>query len=449
MQRITMGKSFDRRVWILTWGELASSIGYFSIWPFFSMYTTGRLGATPLAAGLMLTLNGAAGIAGQLISGHLADSRGRRPVMLAGLGLQALALVGLALTRDLRSIAVLTMLHGLGSPLFLPAAHAVIADVTPPGRRMEAYGLLRVAVNAGCAIGALVGGAVAARSLLPAFWGTAAVLAAFAVIIAVTLPESSPRPHETGGAPAPDPPGPGDSPGPGDAPTPGARPSAAARPTTRDRQQRPPAPPVGAGYAQVLADRVFLLVVGASFLVCLVYNQIGVTLNIFLRDARGMGEQQFGYLVTLNGLMVVLLQMPIARRIRGKWLGAAMAGGAALYAVGFAGWARVGSLPALLAFMAVVTLGEMVLAPGLTQLAADLAPPELRARYLAFSSLPWSGSNLVAPVAGGALLGRYGGENLFTGAAVLALVSALIYLLLNTAIATRTGMRIRVTGRRR
>lgn len=48
------------------------------------------------------------------------------------------------------------------------------------------------------------------------------------------------------------------------------------------------------------------------------------------------------------------------------------------------------------------------------------------ARYLAFSSLSWSGSNLVAPVAGGALLGRYGSERLFTGAAVLALASGLV-----------------------
>ncbi|MDI6824455.1 MAG: MFS transporter [Bacillota bacterium] len=423
-----MGKRFDRRVWILVWGELVSSIGYFAIWPFFSMYTTGRLGATPLVAGLMLTLNGAAGIAGQLLSGYLADTRGRRPVMLAGLGLQSLALAGLALARDLRYVSLLAMVHGLGSPLFLPAAHAVVADVTPGGRRMEAYGLLRVAVNAGCAIGALVGGTVAARSLLPAFWGTAVVLAAWMVIIAVTFPESSPPRHRTSDAPPSDAPDrTGDAP-PSDAPAPGS----AAAP--------------GAGYARVLADRVFVLVVGASFLTCLVYNQIGVTLNIFLRDARGIGEQQFGYLVTLNGLMVVLLQMPIARHIRGRWLGAAMAGGAALYAIGFAGWARVGSLPALLTFMAVVTLGEMVLAPGLTQVAADLAPPDLRARYLAFSSLSWSGSSLVAPVAGGALLGRYGGENLFTGAAALALVSALIYLPLNAPIAARIGGRPHPTG---
>lgn len=62
-------------------------------------------------------------------------------------------------------------------------------------------------------------------------------------------------------------------------------------------------------------DASFLRSILALVLITLAFDQMYVTLALFLREHYQLGPQWVGYLFTLNGLMVVALQIPISRRI--------------------------------------------------------------------------------------------------------------------------------------
>ena len=59
--------------------------------------------------------------------------------------------------------------------------------------------------------------------------------------------------------------------------------------------------------------------------------------------------------------------------------------------------------------MVVYTLGEMVIAPSSDSLAADLAPPGARGRYLSVYQVGWSVGAVVVPLGGAFLLGARSG----------------------------------------
>ena len=128
--------------------------------------------------------------------------------------------------------------------MFLTANNAMLADFTPPARRSEAYGISRVANNAGMVTGPLVaalllGAGFGYRTL---FASGGLVCALFLIVVLVYLKES--------------------------------RPAAAAA-----------SPPPGGGYRVVLGDRRFLALCAIALLPLYGFGQIFITLPVLLRDS--------------------------------------------------------------------------------------------------------------------------------------------------------------------
>ncbi len=101
----------------------------------------------------------------------------------------------------------------------------------------------------------------------------------------------------------------------------------------------------------------------ANILIGIVYVQMNSTLAVYLRDFHGIAEQQFGYIMSLNAAMVVVMQFGITRRIRSKppmWM---MALGCVFYAVGFGMYGFVSVYGLFLLAMAIITIGEMIVSP--------------------------------------------------------------------------------------
>jgi DHA1 family tetracycline resistance protein-like MFS transporter len=112
-----------------------------------------------------------ANFAAQFPSGWLADRWGRKPVLMAGLLVQAvLSLAYLAVTDPLLFV-VLRLVEGVASAAVLPSARAVVADVVKPEQRGEAYGIFGAFFNAGFLIGPAAGGLLATTGYASAFVG--------------------------------------------------------------------------------------------------------------------------------------------------------------------------------------------------------------------------------------------------------------------------------------
>jgi len=96
----------------------------------------------------------------------------------------------------------------------------------------------------------------------------------------------------------------------------------------------------------------------------------------------GFSDATYGALLSLNGLLVVLFELPLTTRSRRFPSRPVMAVGYLLMGAGLVLNAAFHRLPALVIGMAVFTLGEMIFAPVAIAYVASLAPPRMRGRYM-------------------------------------------------------------------
>jgi MFS family permease len=98
----------------------------------------------------------------QIATGHWSDSVGRKPLIVAGMLLQAAALAVLAVSDgDVALAAGTAALLGLGTALVYPTLIAAISDAVSPVARAPVVGVYRFWRDMGYALGALIAGVVA------------------------------------------------------------------------------------------------------------------------------------------------------------------------------------------------------------------------------------------------------------------------------------------------
>ncbi len=88
--------------------------------------------------------------------------------------------------------------------------------------------------------------------------------------------------------------------------------------------------------------------------------------------------------------------------------------------------------------MVILTVGEMIMVPTSTTLTANLAPAEMRGRYMGLYTLTWMVGLGVGPVAGGLLNDRVAPAAIWVGGLALALIAALGFLLLGRNVRLRS-----------
>ncbi|MFL5879173.1 MAG: MFS transporter [Actinomycetota bacterium] len=143
--------------------------------------------------GLLIALYPAAWGLGQLLTGPLSDRLGRKPLITAGMLLQALALAGTALAGGFLPWAATAVLLGIGTAMVYPTLLAAIGDVAHPSWRATAVGIYRLWRDAGFAVGALLAGLVAdLAGLVAAVWVVAALTAASGLVVAIRMYETLP-----------------------------------------------------------------------------------------------------------------------------------------------------------------------------------------------------------------------------------------------------------------
>jgi MFS family permease len=154
---------FDRRVWLLLFAMLAFRFGQGLYYPFSTIHFHNVVGIPLSLVGAGLGTLAAASVVSGLISGPLADRYGRKPLMLVSLSGSAGTFLAFALVEDFAGYLAVSVAAGLVGPSMVDAArNAMVADVTQPGRRFRAYGLVRVRGNVGWALGPMVAGLAAA-----------------------------------------------------------------------------------------------------------------------------------------------------------------------------------------------------------------------------------------------------------------------------------------------
>lgn len=152
------------------------------------LFATGPLGADPVGVGIAV---GAFSITALLLrpwSGRESDRRGRRPLLVAGAILAALAILAHTLIADLAILVVLRLVLGVAEALFFVAGFAMLADLAPRGREGEALSFNSLALYLGIALGPLLGEALIGIGGFNLAWIGAASLSLLAAGLSLRLP---------------------------------------------------------------------------------------------------------------------------------------------------------------------------------------------------------------------------------------------------------------------
>lgn len=408
--------NLPRPVHLLCLGTFINRAGTFII-PFMTIYMREALGAGDAFAPVAMGVFGLGSICGSITGGHLADRVGRRPVMLAALlGAAAILLLMSQLSSAAAFLVGVFFFSAVGDT-YRPAASAMIADLTAPTQRSHAFALMYVSINLGFAIGPAVGGFIAEYSFQWLFFGDAATCALYAVIILFGIKETLGRPTPAITPPAAETTA-------GEAAEPESGEAAAA--TTSDTTSNLPHVSFATAIRHMLRDTTFLALCGASFFIALVYMQAMSTFPLYL-NSLGFGPAQYGRIIALNGLLIVLGQLPLTNWMHGKHRGHLLITAAVLSAVGFGLKSVAFSELTFIGTVVIWTLGEMMQFPHLPPIVTELAPENMRARYMGVFGMSFSGAATIGAPLGGLVLSYAGPTALWLGGATLALIAATLY----------------------
>ncbi|SKC81266.1 MDR family MFS transporter [Krasilnikoviella flava] len=379
--------------WWLWTAQLVVWIGRFVV-PYMTIFLTSSVGMSAGEAGVVVAAYGVGVVVSSLAGGVLADRVGRRRVLLAGELLSVVALVAIPLADGAGPIAVLLTAYGLFNGTCGPVIQTMVGDLVEPQHRRTAFNYNYWAVNLGYAIGPLAAGFMAEVSFSLLFWCQAGLVLVSVGVIAAKVPETRVSPPEEAS-------------------------------TTADDGARAPRRRGGGGLLPVLRDRVFMTFAAVMFAYSIVYVQSTTTLPLVMTE-QGHPSSDFGILLTLNGVLLCLLQLPTARLFNRWSRDLVIVLAITLTAVGVGLQSVAATLPMYLVTVAIWTLGEMGSHPQATSMTADLADPLRRGRYQGVYGLTHSLATAVGPVAGGFVLDAYGSRVLWLGASGLALVVALM-----------------------
>jgi MFS family permease len=334
-----------------------------------------------------------ASFVGGILGGGLADRFGRKVIMVFGLVVSALSSLLLGLATDLTGVLILVAFVGVLSDIAGPARQAAVVDMLPAAKRTEGFGVLRVAGNLAWIVGPSLGGILAAQSYLWIFILDCLTSLIAAAVVARSVPETRPV----------------------DSPT----------------QPRETVAQTFRGYGTPLRDKAYVAFLAVAALMNLVYIQMYTTLSVYLYDVHGVPVNGYGYLMSMNAVIVVMYQIWLTRRLRPYRALPLMAWGTALYAIGFSLYGFVSAYLLFAIAMVIITFGEMIVIPTSSAVAARLAPEDMRARYMAVFGASWVISATFGPAVGGYLLDNYNPNLLWYFCGLLSLAAIGGFLILD------------------
>ena len=340
---------YPRQFWLLMAGSLIFTTGASLVWPFLSIYIQEKLDIPLRYSTLLISLRAVSGIiASFFFAGTFADRFGRRFLILASLCGGFIYYVGLKQADQLWHFSLLMIFWGILDIFYPVGINAMIADLIPQENRLEAYSVLRVVYNSGYAVGPILGGIMAAKSYDRIFIVAAIGYAVSFLIMFFFTKE-----------------------------------------TLKEENRMPPANGSNAfsGISVVMKDKLYVTSVFLNGMIYITSAGVFNLLSLYAGQNFGIPENQISYVFTVNALMCVTLQLPVIRMIRGKRPLALMSISGFLYALSVSSIALVDQVWWYCLCMAVMTTGELIMSPTMSDIAANLAPADARGRYMSVLSL--------------------------------------------------------------
>jgi MFS family permease len=384
---------FPRQFWIIAFGVLISSAGSSMIWPFQLIYVSNTLAMPISAVTTLITISSITALSASPLGGFIADRFGRRNLMIFAQVSHGLAYVLMSFAHSYVGFLIPMTLIGAAMPLYSVGSDAMMADMIPTEKRSSAYSVLRMINNTGIAIGPAIGGIIVARSYQLGFIIAAIGMFGYGIYLTFFVKETLNTGIQT--------------------------------------EKTEGSEHLIAGYLKVFADKKYLAFLSSFTIGIMAPMLLWMLLAVYTNKFFAIKESQYSLIPMTNAIMCVFIQYPITLLIRKMETRRAITLGMFFYAIGVGSVALMTSFWGFWLSMVIMTFGELIAIPTATKFIADLAPADLRGRYMSLYWLSWGISRAFAPLLGGILYDQVAPIAIWWGGLTLGLISTIILFIIS------------------
>jgi predicted MFS family arabinose efflux permease len=361
-------KGFRREVWILAIITFINRAGTMVL-PFLSKYLKENLDFTYGQVGWIMVAFGLGSMLGSWLGGKLSDKIGFYKIMIFSLFTSGILFFILQYITSFWGLCFGMFTIMAIADMFRPAMFVSLSVYAKPENRVRALSLVRLSVNLGFAAGPTLGGLIIlGMGYQGLFWidGSTCIIAI--LIFAFTVKEKKRIPLEIGEL------------------------------------------PVKINRKSIYKDKPFWLLLFTIFIVAMVFFQLFTTLPLYHHEKFGLTEFQTGMLLSLNGLLVFLLEMPIVSIIERKKINKIkiISYGALCVALGYYILLIDSWIFILVISIILLTLGEIFAFPFSNAIALNRAPKGQEGQYMGLFTMSFSLAHIVCSKTGLDIIAHFG-----------------------------------------
>ena len=338
--------------------------------PFLSLYLTEDLNLEFGQVGWIMTSFGLGSLLGSYLGGKLTDQFGFYKVMIWSLLLTGFLFVGLQYINSFEGFAIGIFMTMTVADTFRPAMFVSLKAYSKPENQTRSLTLIRLAINLGFSFGPFLGGLIiASLNYSGLFWvdGITCVLAVLLMLFVLKQKEFQPKKVEE-----------------------------------LEVQS--------SSSVSVYKDRPYWIFLSVVFLMGFVFLQLFTTMPLFYKEIHLLTEVQIGLIMSLNGFLIFLLEMPLIHYIEQKLLNKMriITWSLMLFSLSFLILNTTLWVGVLIIGMLFITVGEMLAFPFTNNFAMNRAPSGKEGRYLALYSMAFSFAHIFSAKTGMEIIDRFG-----------------------------------------
>jgi len=355
---------------------------------FLSLYLTQKIGFSIPFAGKMLSVYGIGSLLGAYLGGWASDKIGAVRVQLTALAISGGLYMIFILWENPIAIIINLFFLGLIAESIRPATTTAIVQHSSPETRTRAFAVQRLAVNLGIAVGPAIGGFIARINydFLFIIDGLTCLIAAIVLYIFMKTKLKTIS-H------------------------------------IKEKSVKVKVNP--------FTDKIFVLLILFAFLMGICFLQIISTWPLFLKNIYKINESGIGLLLTINTILIVLIEIPLIHRLEKKNKFPIMALGAILLCFGF-GILPFGSTYGFVAFSLIFwTLGEIIIFPNLSASVSERPSENNVGKYMGIYSFAFALAFSFAPTVGTFIYDKFSPTILWLTIGGIGIVISLGFLILN------------------
>ncbi len=377
-------------IWLLAMVQLVNRAGTMVV-PFMTMYMTQKMGVSMTKAGFVLACFGMGSIVGSFIGGKLADRYGFYRIMIITLVLGGFSFIALGFIYSYWWICLGTFVMAIINEAFRPASMAAISAYSSAENLTRSGSLVRLSVNLGWAVGAAVGGWIAAHNYSLLFWVDGITNLGASIVVACAL-------------------------------TPKDVKKSRQKSMTNDQHSISP-----------FKDYFFLIFVLLNCFFGICFFQIFTTLPVYLKSVLSLSEAKLGWIMGINGLMIAFFEMIIVYTLENNNKLRLIAMGTFVTGLSFIIFNVFSAMDAFVLAMfsiLVITLGEILAMPFMLSFTMGRSKPSTVGQYASLYTMSYSVAHICGSYSGSAIADHFGFDVLWWGVGAVSVIIAVGFLLL-------------------